>query len=296
MNSVFSVLLISTISLSVPFLLAVIGGYLSERSGVINIALEGCLLMGAAAGSLVANASHSSAIGVAGAVAMAIALCWVHFAVTQFFQVDQVISGIAINVFALGASDFLDKRFPYSASYADMPRTWHVAVHIGQSTLPISVLTIAAYLAPFLAAIYVRKSRFGLRLIAIGNDSEKSKLNGVNPLQVRFFALTFTGILTGLAGFSLVDASGRFTDNISAGKGYIALSALILSNWRPIPSLIACVAFGFLQATQISLQGVAPFGVHIPDQVWQSLPYLAAIIALAGLLGKSRPPFGLGKT
>ncbi len=118
---------------------------------------------------------------------------------------------------------------------------------------------------------------------------------GVQPIRVRFFGLLATGVLTGIAGVELVAYTGVFTDNMTAGRGYIALAALILGGWRPIPACLACFAFGFFSALQVQLQGTAIFGAQLPVELWAALPYLVTIVAMAGFLGRNRTPAGLGK-
>jgi ABC-type uncharacterized transport system permease subunit len=154
---------------------------------------------------------------------------------------------------------------------------------------------ILALVLPALLYGYLRMSRAGLRLLAVGSDPEKARLMGVRPLRVRLIALVATGMFTGLAGAFIVSNVGRFTNDMTAGRGYIALAALILGGWRPLPTLIACIGFALFEAVQLQLQGTELMGAKIPSEAWQALPYLVTVIALAGFLGKSRAPQGLGK-
>ena len=144
-------------------------------------------------------------------------------------------------------------------------------------------------------ALVAGKTRFGLRLAAIGADPAKARLVGLDPVRIRLIAALITGICTGLAGNYLVAETGVFTDNMTAGRGYIALAALILAGWRPLAGLVAALIFGFLSALSIKLQGQAVAGVVLPGEFWTSVPYLLTVLAMAGFVARNRTPAGLGK-
>jgi general nucleoside transport system permease protein len=201
---------------------------------------------------------------------------------TQTYRIDHIISGMAINAIAFGASNFLDRKFLSAASGA-VP------------VLPVSLYYAAAFALPVALGLYLAKTRGGLRLLAVGQDPDKSRQMGLSPIGVRFGGLLATGVFCGLAGALVVSQATRFVDNMTSGRGFIALAALILGAWRPIPAALACFAFGAFQALQIQLQGTELMGARIPPEVWQSLPYAVTVVALAGLLGRSRAPSGLGK-
>lgn len=288
--SFLSILLISTITLGAPLILAAMGGFCSERGGVINIALEGNMLMGAIATALISAYTKSPWIGITGGIVAATCLSWLHWLLTQSFRMDHIVSGMAINLVALGAANFLDQR------YTD-PTAGQIP------TINVNCYYVAALILPFLIALYMRVSKGGLRLLAVGNDPSKSRQMGLFPTNIRFIGLTATGILCGLSGALIVSDAKYYTDNMTAGQGYIALAALILGSWRPIPAFIACLVFGMFKGLEIQLQGWTPkiemLGLHlslnIPREFWLSLPYLITVIALAGFLGKSRVPAGIGK-
>jgi simple sugar transport system permease protein len=270
------------ISLSGPLLLAAMGGLTSERSGVMNIALEGFMLTSCCLVALVSVAANpwlGLAAGLGGAVLMAL----LHGLLTQMYKIDHIISGMAINLIAYGGTNFLDKRFTDLARQGEIPR------------LPIAIFQFLSLVLPVLMWLYLKKTRGGLRLLAVGSDPDKARQMGVDPIRIRYTALIATGIFCGLSGAMIVTNAGRFTDAMTAGKGFIALAALILGGWRPIPTLIACIGFGVLYMLQIQLQGSQMFGANLPSQFWNALPYMATIIALAGFLGKNRTPAGLGK-
>lgn len=276
-------LLLSTLSFAAPLVLAAMGGFFSERSGIINIGLEGMMLLAAALGAIVGLKTGSVAIGVGAAIGGGLLMSLLHYALTQIYQIDHIVSGMAVNAGAYGISNFLDRRYTDPNFHGELPR------------LPTSVLLAVALIAPFLIYWAYHRTRAGLRLNAVGNSPEKARQMGVSPLRVRFFALVLTGVCCGLAGLLVVTSAGSYVDNITAGRGYIALAALILGGWRPIPALIACLAFGFFEALQLQLQGTALMGATLPPEFWKALPYLCTLVAMAGFLGHNRPPSGLGR-
>lgn len=272
-----------TVTLAAPLVLAAIGGYASERSGVINIALEGKMLAAACGTALVSTLTGNPALGLTVGLLAAAILCLLHWGMTQTYRIDPIISGMAVNLIAAGGTNFLDAKFSDPSKTGTAP------------FLPIQLYYVAAVVVPFAMYAYVRWTRPGLRLAAVGSDPDKARLAGVAPIRVRLGALLITAVCTGLAGAMLVTNVGTFTDGMTAGRGYIALAALILGSWRPIPTLVACLAFGLFDALQLQLQGTQLAGAQIPSQFWSALPYVITVIALAGFLGRSQAPAGLGK-
>ena len=268
-------LLKQTLFFTTPLALAAMGGFASERSGVVNIGLEGLMLTAACACALAAER-----LGAPGALALALALSVVlsllHWLATQVYRVDHVISGMVVNLLAAGATNFA-----VGLSGAGSSAVAH---------LPLSFYEALALVLPFAIWAYVRRTRAGLRLLATGADPDKARLAGIVPQRVRFFALVATGVLAGLGGCSLLAYTPIFTDNMTVGRGYIALAALVVGGWRPLPTLAACLAFGFFGALNVQFNGVA-----LPSQFWAALPYLATLIALGGFLGRGKAPAGLGR-
>jgi simple sugar transport system permease protein len=258
------------------------GGFTSERGGVINIGLEGLMLMSACVTALVAVPLGPVA-GLLAGVGSAVVLSVFHWLATQHYRIDHVISGMAINALALGGTNFLYGKFSDPSKTGSVPH------------LPLVWFNWIAFVLPFGLWGYMRWTRGGLRLMATGSDPDKARLAGLAPLKIRLAGLFATGVFAGLGGVMLVSNSGVFTDNMTAGKGYIALAALILGGWRPLPAMGACLAFGFFNALQIQFQGQTILGVQPPSELWASLPYVATVIALAGFLGRNRTPAGLGK-
>ncbi len=283
-DSAFFVFLASMLTLSAPLVLAAMGGLMSERSGVINIALEGKMLASAVAAALIAAPTGNAWLGLAGGLAAGVILSLLHWMMTQHFRIDHIISGMAINAIAIGASNYLSLKF------LDPDRTAELPVVSPRFFYGLALLL------PLALWLYLARMRGGLRLAAVGEDPEKSRQMGLEPVTIRLTGLLATGLLCGLAGTLFVSQSGRFVDNMTSGNGFIALAALILGGWRPLPAAAACLAFGGFQALQIQLMGTKVLGANLPPELWQSLPYLATIIALAGFMGgRSRAPAGLGK-
>ncbi|MDX2064184.1 MAG: ABC transporter permease [Fimbriimonadaceae bacterium] len=275
-------LLTVVLNLTTPLVLAAIAGYLSERAGVINIALEGKMLAAACTAGLVGMRAGPIAAVIA-AMLVAAALSLAHVALTQRLRIDQVVSGMALNAVAAGGTNFLFSRL------SDQDRSGRIPA------LPNAVFWTLAVVVPIALSVYVQRSRAGIHLIAAGSDAEKARLAGLHPLRIRTVALIGTGLLTGLAGAFLVADTGVFTDNMTAGRGYIALAALILGGWRILPATLSCIVLGLLTSLGLLLQGTKINGGTVPSEFWTALPYLATVLALAGFLGRNRTPTGLGK-
>lgn len=276
-------LILAVVLPSVPLLLASLGGYLSEKSGVVNIALEGMMLASCCAVALGGLNTGSPVIGLGIGLATSVALGAVHWLLTQKYRIDAIISGMGLNAVVLGGCNYLSQKLISPTAPDKIP------------ILPLWLYVILALAAPLALMLYSKRTRGGLWLQASGSDPEKARLAGLNPTRIRFWALCGSGLLCGLSGAFIVSNSGRYVDGMTAGRGYIALAALILGGWRPVPAAIACLVFGALDALQLQLQGQGQLGSAIPPEVWTCLPYAATVIALAGLIGKNRAPAGLGK-
>lgn len=276
------VLLGNTLALSAKLILAAMGGYTGERVGIINIGLEGMMLGSACATALVASRSGNPALGVAAGIAVAVLLSLTHALLTQAYRVDQIVSGMAINLLALGGTNVADRLNTERGGDMAMPWT------------PLMPFYIAAFVLPALLAWATARTRMGLRAVAVGADPDKARQMGVIPERVRYFGQSLTGAFCGLAGALIASNAQGFVNNMTAGAGYIALAALILGGWRPIPAMVAALLFGFFDALQIQLQGTDVLGVQVPYQVWSALPYAITVVALAGFLTRTRPPAGLG--
>ena len=300
----------STIRLSVPLLLACLAGLYSERAGIFDIGLEGKMLVGAFAGAAAAAVFHSALIGLGMAILISVGFAMVHGFASITHRGNQIVSGVAINFIAAGSTVILGQawfsqggRTPaLSAGERFEAITWPGAdaLHGVPIVGPIyaelisghSVLVYLAFLmVPFTWwALY--RTRFGLRLRAVGENPAAVDTAGISVAWLRYRALICTGILTGVAGayLSMVQ-NGGFVKDMTAGKGYIALAALIFAKWKPVNAMFACLLFGFLDALSIRLQGTPlPLVGRVPAQFMQALPYVLTVILLAGFIGKAIPP------
>ncbi|MBS1728980.1 MAG: ABC transporter permease [Armatimonadetes bacterium] len=274
--------LLQTVTMSAPLILMAMAGYMSERSGVINIGLEGKMLT--ACFVCAAFAPRFGAIGgVALAIVAGIIISLLHWTLTQVYRIDHIISGMAINLLASGGTAFLVGSGIGKDILSDAQR------------LPLPLYYGLAIVSPIVLYAVANRTRFGLRHKSVGSDPDKARLLGINPQTVRFGALICTGIFSGIAGSLLVTETSAFTKDMTSGRGYIALAALILGGWRPIPAALSCLLFGFATAVQIQMSGKPLFGMEIPSEIWKMLPYIVTLLALAGLLGRNRTPAGLGK-
>ncbi|HEX8719655.1 MAG TPA: ABC transporter permease [Pyrinomonadaceae bacterium] len=287
MSDIFNLgLLLSALRLATPLLLAALGGMFSERAGVINIALEGLLLAGAFTAASVTWYAGSPWAGLLAAVLAGAAIAGVHAVACIRYRADQVVSGTAINILLTGVPALLSGAFFLSSgSTPQIPK---------EDLIPWTPIVIAFLLVP--VTYYVLYyTPFGLRLRAVGENPEAADAAGVSVRAMRYTAVLLSGALAGIGGAYLsVGQSSLFTRNMSAGRGFIALAALIFGKWRPVQTMLACLLFGFTEAVAIQLQGVHFGGEEIPTQFVQIIPYVLTIVVLAGFIGTSRAPRALG--
>jgi len=299
MNEVFSVtflliLIFSTIRTATPLIFASLGGLFSERAGVINIALEGLMLSGAFTAAVVTYELNNPYIGfAAGMIAGALTSIIYAIAVIRF-EADQVVAGFAINILMLGFPAIISSRIYDSAG-----STQQIAKEFLLPDLynRLSVASILAFLLVPVCWYLLFKTPFGLRLRAVGENPAAADSAGVSVVKLRYIAVIISGVLAAAGGAYLsIGQSSLFTRGMTAGRGFIALAALILAKWRPVPVLFACLFFGFTEALAIQLQGVVklPSGEDIPVQFIQMIPYVLTIIVLTGFIGMSRAPKALG--
>jgi ABC-type uncharacterized transport system permease subunit len=278
----------STVRLATPLILAALGGLFSERSGVINIALEGMMLAGAFTAAAVTYAAGNPFIGLAAGMTAGLALASIHAVVSIRYKADQVVTGTAINILMFGMPAFLSGAFFLSSgSTPQIPR---------EQLLPRLPIVIAFVLV-FVTWYVMYKTPFGLRLRSVGENPEAADAAGVPVARMRYAGVLLSGVLAGLGGAYLsIGQSSLFTRNMTSGRGFIALAALIFGKWRPVQTMLACLLFGFTEAVSIQMQGVVklPSGEDIPVQFVQMVPYVLTIIVLAGFIGHSRPPRALG--
>jgi len=289
MAEIFTIALIwSTVRLSTPLILAALGGLFSERSGVINIALEGMMLAGAFTAAAVTYATGSPYVGLLAGMMAGMLIAAIHAVACIQYQADQVVTGTAINILMLGMPAFLSGAFFLSSgSTPQIPK---------EHLVPWLPIIIAIVMVP-LSWYVLYKTPFGLRLRSVGENPEAADAAGVPVARMRYAGVLLSGVLAGLGGAYLsIGQSSLFTRNMTSGRGFIALAALIFGKWRPFQTLLACLLFGFTEAVSIQMQGVVklPSGDDIPVQFIQMVPYVLTIVVLAGFIGSSRPPRALG--
>ena len=297
MRDIFTLALItSTIRLATPLILAALGGMFSERSGVINIALEGKMLAGAFTAAAVTYAADTKLhlgnaspwVGLLAAILAGLFIAAIYAVTCIRFKADQVVSGAAINILMLGIPGFLSGAFFLSSgSTPQLPK---------EHLIPTTPIVIA-FAMVFVSWYVMYRTPFGLRLRAVGEKPEAADAAGVSVNQIRYWGVLLAGALAGIGGAYLsIGQSSLFTRNMTAGRGFIALAALIFGKWRPVQTMLACLLFGFTEAVSIQMQGAVklPSGEDIPVQFIQMVPYVLTIIVLAGFIGSSKPPGALG--
>jgi simple sugar transport system permease protein len=278
-------LLEATLRGATPLIFAAMGGLVCERSGVVNIGLEGLMLTAAFFGALGSLLSGQAVVGLAAGVLAGTLLSFVHVYNTQVLRIDHVASGVSVNAIAFGGTAFLATRI-LGGELSTRP----VPALSQWALIPVALVL------PFAVLAWLYRTRGGLHVLAVGNSPEKAAVMGVNPVRVRAFAILVSGAFSGLGGafLSLAYVPG-FSEAVTAGRGFIALAALVLGRWNPIAAFAAALGFGLFDALQIRLQGVNILGVTPPSECWSSLPYALTIVALIALGRRARPPAALGK-
>lgn len=310
----FFAILDATLRVSTPLILAAMAGLFSERSGIVDISLEGKMLASAFGAASVAALTGSAWLGLLSGIGVGIVLGLLHGFACITHRGNQVVSGLAINILASGLTVVLgiawfrqggqtpslssDARFmplelPFASSLADVPV-------IGQFYADVisghNVLVYIAWCAVIATWWVVYRTRFGLQMRAVGENPLAVDTAGLSVSGLRFSAVAICGALAGVAGAYLSTAqNAAFVREMTAGQGYIALAALIFGKWRPLPAMLACLMFGFLDAVAIRLQGVElPLIGEVPVQAIQALPYVLTVILLAGFIGRATAPKAVG--
>ena len=304
----------ATLRVATPLILCAMAGIFSERSGIIDISLEGKMLMSAFVAASLAATVGSPWVALGGGIAVSVVLSVIHGFACITHKGNQVVSGLAINILASGLTVTLgiaffaqggqtpylarDQRFaPINLPFADVIRDIPLLGPIYAEVISGHNIIVWIALGAVLATAYVvTKTRFGLRLRAVGEKPEAVDTAGVSVVLMRYQAVMIAGVLCGIAGAYLSTAHGAgFVREMTAGKGYIALAAMIFGNWRPKQALYACLMFGFLDAVAARLQGVElPYFGQISTDLVLALPYVLTVIFLAGFIGKATPPAAIG--
>jgi len=280
-------LLTSTLRVSTPLIFAALGGMFSERAGVINIALEGLMLVGAWAAAVGTLMTHSPWLGSGLGMLAGVLLAAIYGLFVIRLRANQIVAGMAINMFAFGLMPFLCKiLYDVTGSTPAIP----IADRFQSAPAYFVWLFVA------LAFVTMKYTPAGLWVSFAGEHPEALDAAGVRVNRVRWAAVLVSGALAGLGGATLsIFLSSSFSRSMTAGRGFMALAALIFGKWHPIRAALACLLFGFAEAVQIRLQGVVLWGSQpIPVQFIQILPYVVTILVLAGFVGRSRAPKALG--
>ena len=304
----------ATLRVATPLILCAMAGIFSERSGIIDISLEGKMLMSAFAAASVAAITGQPWLALLVAVGVSVVLSVIHGFACITHRGNQVVSGLAINILASGLTVTLgiaifaqggqtpflrgDQRFqpitlPFADALRDVPIIGPIYAEIISGH---NILVWVALLAVVLTSVVMMRTRFGLRLRAVGEKPEAVDTAGISVVLMRYQAVIIAGVLCGIAGAYLSIAHGAgFVREMTAGKGYIALAAMIFGNWRPLQALYACLMFGFLDAVAARVQGLElPLIGEVSSDLILALPYILTVIFLAGFIGRATPPAAIG--
>jgi len=290
----------SAVLLAVPITLGAFAGILSERSGVVNIAIEGMMLFAAMTGTVVGSLTDSRLLGLLGAIAGAVFLAAIHSMLSIKYKINQTISGTVINIFSAGMTAFVSQKFLQVNESLNTPPMF--------GRLPIPLLADIPFVGPILfntnIFVYILiailivlqvalfSTRWGLRLRSVGEHPKAADTLGINVQRTRWMGVLLSGVVAGLAGaFFTLGSVGRFEEGMTAGKGFIGIAAMIFGNWNPIGSLGAGLLFGFADAIGSKL---SILGSGIPTQFMAMAPYLITMIVLAGFIGKGQAPAAAG--
>ncbi len=304
----------ATLRLATPLILCAMAGIFSERSGIIDISLEGKMLLSAFTAATMAAITGSPWLGLASAMIISVVFSLLHGFACISHRGNQVVSGLAINMLASGltvtvgnalfslggqtpllsnAQRFAPIAFPLAESLRQIPGLGIIYTEVISGH---NLLVWAALLSVFITRVVLLRSTFGLRLRAVGETPEAVDTAGISVVGIRYQAVIIAGVLCGMAGAYLSIAHGAsFLREMTAGKGYISLAAMIFGNWRPVPVLMACLLFGFLDALAARLGGVdLPWIGQLSTDLIQILPYVLTVVLLAGFIGKTTPPGAIG--
>jgi len=295
-------LLESTLLRATPFLLGALSGIMCERSGVINIAVEGMMLMAAFVSVVATNLAGGNLwVGLAAGLASGALLAAIHAFLSIQFKVDQIISGTLINIFSAGMTNYLALTLLTRNQWLNDSHTFPALPIPVLSQIPIigpiffdqNIIVYAALILMFVVQFVLYYTRWGLRTRAVGEHPKAADTLGVNIFQIRYINVIMGGLLAALAGcFLTLGSVGRFNNLMSNGRGFISLAAMIFGNWTPFGSFVAALIFGFADSLQIKLQILSS---SIPSDFLLMAPYIATMIVLAGVVGRATPPAADGQ-
>lgn len=288
MSFVFiTTILFATLRLATPLIFTSLGGMMSERSGVVNIALEGFMLVGAFAAATVAFATGSAWLGLFAAMFCGLLIGLLYAVMVIYIKADQIVTGTAINLLVAGVIPFLSKIL-YNSTGSTPALDMTSRFHFEPILIAVCLVVIVH--------LWLTRTSSGLWLSFAGEHPHALESSGIHVNHVRYFGVMMSGVFAAMGGASLsIYLASSYSPLMSGGRGFMALAALIFGKWRPLPAFVACLFFGFTDALQIQLQGVSIAGIQIPVQFIQILPYIVTIIAVSGFVGKSQAPKALGE-
>ncbi len=297
----FAGLLNSSLSKAVPITLGALSGVLCERSGVVNIAIEGMMLAGAMVGALVGSVSHSLWVGLLAAIAAGALLGLVHAVLSIRYKADQIISGTVINIFATGLTSYISAKFMQTNQALNNPGIfplWPVPLlskipFVGPILFNNNVFVYAMYVFIILLTIALFYTRWGLRVRSVGEHPRAADTLGIDVIKTRYMSVLLGGMMAGFAGgYFTLGSVGRFDEVMTAGRGFIGLAAMIFGNWTPVGSFGAGLLFGFADSLASK---IAILGVRIPSHFLLMAPYIFTMIVLAGVVGRGQMPAADGQ-
>jgi len=294
-------MLSSAVSMAVPITLGAFSGIICERAGVVNIAIEGMMLMGAMVGALVGSVTQSIWLGLLAGIAASVLLAALHAVLSIKYKINQIISGTVINIFSTGMTSFISQKFLQVHQELNNPAMFNRFPIPGLANIPLvgpiffntTFFVYAMFILVFVLQFTLFSTRWGLRHRAVGEHPKAADTLGIDVIKTRYIAVLLGGIIAGLAGtFLTLGSVGRFDEGMTAGKGFIGLAAMLFGNYSPFGALGAGMLFGFADSlgSKLSLLGSA-----IPSEFMSMAPYLITMIVLAGFVGKGHVPAADGE-
>lgn len=294
-------MLTSAVLLAVPITLGAFSGILSERAGVINIAIEGMMLMGSMIGSVIGSVTNNPWIGLLGALLSGLLLSALHAVLSIKYKINQIVSGTVINIFSAGMTAFISQKYLQTNQALNNPPLFPRIPIPGLASIPLigpilfntNVFVYLMFILLVVIQVALFSTRWGLRTRSVGEHPRAADTLGINVIRTRYIAVLLSGLVAGLAGgFFTLGSVGRFNEGMTAGKGFIGLAAMIFGNWRPLGAIGAGFLFGFADAIGSKL---LLLGSAIPPQIMATAPYVITMIVLAGFIGKGDVPAADGE-
>jgi ABC-type uncharacterized transport system permease subunit len=295
-------MLVSSIIRATPIALAALSGIYSERSGVVNIGIEGMMLLGAFTSVVFASITQNMLVGVIAGMLAGVALGALHAVLSIKYKVNQIISGTGIIILALGLTSYLQRSvlnvFPVlnqpgpAIPALPIPFLWKLPV-VGPVIFNLSPIIYTLFILLIVTQILMNKTRWGLRVRSVGEHPKAADTLGINVFRIRYISVLISGAIAGLAGsYISIGSAGRFNEGMTAGKGFLGLAAMIFGNWNPFGAFAGSLIFGFFDSWQEKL---ALLQVGIPVDLLGMAPYIATMVVLAGFIGRSRMPAADGQ-